>query len=138
MAVGTPQRIPAGTLQKLRKQLRTIHVDRLTEVLLEDGLLEREDGRLVWKTDAYNDLWGRWCLIWATPLAACNELGEIQYNIRCTCWAFAWRGHCVHAYAAEDYWGYKSHAPARIPPVPVPGSKKRSRSEEAQNPRVRR
>lgn len=134
MAIGHPEEIPRGTLQKMRAQLRTKKIADLQQLLQADGLLyqENDDGPFFDK-DQYEKLWQTWCLVW------CVTEADGSYDIRCTCWAHAWRGHCVHQYACEQFWDKKTHVGQQIPPVQqdVVRAGRRSRSEEAQAPRAR-
>ena len=133
MAVGTPRKIPTGTLEKMRKMVQTKNVHNLQEQLLQAGILYKDEGRDQSQFDRkkYAELWETYCLVW------CTRSDDATYAIRCTCHAWSWRGHCVHQYACEQWWQLRVHLGA---PIPDAGQQERarSRSAEAAPPRRRR
>lgn len=73
-------------------------------------------------------LFSDYCLVWYRD-------GSIA---RCTCFAWAWKSHCVHIYAALQKWGVKEYVGKAIPtkvPKPKASKKRAGSSEEADRPK---
>lgn len=136
MAVGTPKKIPIGTLEKMRKMISTKNIQNLHEQMLQAGILYKpEEGCdfCHFNREKYAELWEQFCMVW------CNIRPDGTYTLRCSCYAWSWRGHCVHAHSAEQWWKLKEHVAAPIPHArEQERGRARSRSAEAAPPRRRR
>lgn len=127
--------VPPGTGLKLLRQLKAVNVDSLTEAWLEENIFTREEGMEAYRfnKETFNSLWMEYCLTWrANP--PCDGSCDTAIT-RCTCWMFAWRGSCTHAYALEEYLGVRIWSGGVIPSCPSKATKsrkkKRGSSEEA-------
>lgn len=111
MRVGNPRPIRAGQAQNMVKQLRTRHVGRLEKLWRKAGIVRKDssssgsssgdsspsttsssssssgsDAKRI-RLKALRRQWGDHCVTW-----------RAKGIVRASCWYFAKRGHCVHAY----------------------------------------
>eukprot|EP00438_Fugacium_kawagutii_P004952 Skav209970 [mRNA] locus=scaffold7331:38:280:+ [translate_table: standard] len=57
-------------------------------------------------------MWLRNCLVRVEKAGAHEAI--------CSCWCFAWQGHCPHIYAAQEVLGYARWTPVLLPIPPLP------------------
>jgi hypothetical protein len=109
MSQKKPTVLPAGFGKKLRTYLRANDEKEVARLLAADGVLERtEHPRAEWrfKLKQYAELWSGHCIILLLP-------GHRRAS--CSCWAYCWRGACVHSYAVEEYMEVCKHVPCALP-----------------------
>ena len=70
--------------------------------------------------DAYADIFDKFCLAWLT--------GKKQ--LRCACFLWAWRGHCIHQCVLQEWFGERAWVGQAIPVTP--------RKRRARQPATRR
>ena len=75
----------------------------LERLLQECGILQRDEAAAQQHPDAcvrydsatYDKIWGEYCLCWQPPGRS---------YVVCSCWAYAWHGHCCHCYTTEAWF----------------------------------
>ena len=90
MAVGQPTKVPNGLAVRMRDMLKCQKIPVLQEKLMSEGIVADEDGELVFDIDAWDKIWGKYALIWHN--------GDPAHPVRCSCWMWSFRNHCVHAW----------------------------------------
>jgi hypothetical protein len=90
MAVGQPTKVPHGLAVRMRDMLKCQKITVLQEKLMSEGIVADEDGELVFDIDAWDKIWGKYALIWHN--------GDPAHPVRCSCWMWSFRNHCVHAW----------------------------------------
>lgn len=101
------QALPPGLGERLVRLAQTQSSERLQTLLLEEGIFcveESPSRHLHLDLKKYSQLFQKYCLVTRTP------------RVLCACWMFRHKGHCVHAWAAEEFWDIKKHT---ITPVPA-------------------
>ena len=89
MAVGQPTKVPHGLAVRMRDMLKCQKITVLQK-LMSEGIVADEDGELVFDIDAWDKIWGKYALIWHN--------GDPAHPVRCSCWMWSFRNHCVHAW----------------------------------------
>ena len=143
MAQAKPVQIPAGTALRMVKQLKCRNVNLLEELLKESGILQEDveaaaahgDAALRFDSPSFEALWDKFALCWRPPGQA-HGAGRV---VVCSCWQFAWFGHCTHQYIAEMMWGLRPEpSPVIVPPAQAKAAARRQKSDdEAEHPRSR-
>ena len=130
LATGVPKIVPRGTLERMRRQLRTTDVNVLARYLQDEAILvlDEQTGQTRFDWKKYARLWEDFCLVWRTR----------QNITRCTCFSFCWTGHCVHYYTANEYWRAAVYAGPLIPNVGRAPAADSDRGSEDEDERLRR
>lgn len=100
------QALPPGLGERLVRLAQTKSSKKLEELLLEEGILCTEQNpsrHLHLDLKKYSQLFQKYSLVSRTP------------RVLCTCWHFRHKGHCVHAWAAEEFWGIQKHTSTPVP-----------------------
>ena len=102
MAQAKPREIPGGLAKQMVEQLKTRRAPALEKLLLESGILQKDDtageiheeAGIRYDSATYDQIWGDFCLCWQPPS---------EPYVVCSCWQHSWIGHCSHHYATEAW-----------------------------------
>ena len=106
MSVYRPQNLPPDLGQRIIKLLQTRSHESLREQLMMEGILKREqepEQHLHFMLKKYNDMFDTYCVISRHP------------KVCCSCWHFARKGCCPHAFACEEFWQIRKHTETPLP-----------------------
>eukprot|EP00438_Fugacium_kawagutii_P016001 Skav226898 [mRNA] locus=scaffold2258:185534:188189:- [translate_table: standard] len=113
MWVGTQRKMRDPEVDKMLLQWRARSLDALQRLWIESGILEEtSNAELKFQTKEYRAMWLHKCLVRVEKAGAREAI--------CSCWCFAWQGHCPHIYAAQEVLGYARWTPVLLPIPPLP------------------